>query len=135
VIVLHPGSRFLRIGKASDVSPITVLNVVARKCTPPVPSSDQVERISRPRKGRRPTSEAEVEKNDDESEISLKSDDPVRFICCYYVLLSLIYGHSSMLNLPQLRFLCEIECDFTNSASLLTLQELHRPSMNNLNQR
>jgi actin-related protein 8 len=82
VIVLHPGSRFLRIGKASDVSPITILNVVARKCKPPVPGSDQVERISRPRKDRRPSTESETEKNEDEYNISIKSDDPVRFILC-----------------------------------------------------
>jgi actin-related protein 8 len=78
VIVLHPGSRFLRIGKASDVSPITVLNVVARKCNPPVPGSDQIERISRPRKGRRRASESETEKIDEEYDTSVTSDDPVR---------------------------------------------------------
>ncbi|KAG8220978.1 hypothetical protein J3R82DRAFT_2484 [Butyriboletus roseoflavus] len=31
VVVIHPGSRYLRIGKASDVTPITVPNVIARR--------------------------------------------------------------------------------------------------------
>ncbi|KAG5647468.1 hypothetical protein DXG03_009399 [Asterophora parasitica] len=48
VIVIHPGSRSIIIGRASDVSPITVPNVVARKYTPPVPPPARIERISRP---------------------------------------------------------------------------------------
>lgn len=74
VIVLHPGSRFLRIGKASDVSPVTIPSVVARKCKPPVPRSVQVERILRPRKDRRPI-ESETE-NNEEYDIPVTSDDP-----------------------------------------------------------
>ena len=77
VIVIHPGSRFLRIGKASEVSPVTILNVVARKCKPPVP--EHVERISRPRKDRSITSEPEAEKTEDEYAIQVTSDDPVGF--------------------------------------------------------
>ncbi|RDB23323.1 putative actin-related protein 8 [Hypsizygus marmoreus] len=49
VVVVHLGSRFLRIGRASDVTPVTVPNVVARKCQSPVPSPARVEGISRPR--------------------------------------------------------------------------------------
>lgn len=82
MIVLHPGSRFLRIGKASDVSPVTIPSVVARKCKPPVPRSVQVERILRPRKDRRPI-ESETE-NNEEYDIPVTSDDPVRFILCGY---------------------------------------------------
>ncbi|KAF8519013.1 hypothetical protein BU17DRAFT_76035 [Hysterangium stoloniferum] len=37
VIVIHPGSRFLRIGRASDVFPIAVPNVIARKSKVTVP--------------------------------------------------------------------------------------------------
>jgi actin-related protein len=33
VIVIHPGSRFTRIGRACDVNPVTVPSVVARKLT------------------------------------------------------------------------------------------------------
>ena len=86
MIVLHPGSRFLRIGKASDVSPITVLNLVARKCNPPVPGSDQLERITRPRKNRQRVPESETEKNEEEYDISATSDDPVRYEpLCYHL--------------------------------------------------
>ncbi|TFK75011.1 actin-like ATPase domain-containing protein [Pluteus cervinus] len=53
VLVIHPGSRFLRIGKASDVTPVSVHNIVARKCKTSVPKPSHVERISRPRFGRR----------------------------------------------------------------------------------
>ena len=49
VIVLHPGSRFFRLGKATDVTPVTVPCVVARKCRPPVPAVTRVEGIVRPR--------------------------------------------------------------------------------------
>ena len=33
IIVLHPGSKFLRIGRASDITPRTILHAVARKRT------------------------------------------------------------------------------------------------------
>ena len=79
MIVLHPGSRFLRIGKACDVSPITVLSLVARKCKPPVPEADQVERITRRRKDRRQAPESETEKNEEEYDVPVTSDDPVRY--------------------------------------------------------
>jgi actin-related protein 8 len=91
VIVIHPGSRFLRIGKASDVSPATVLNVVARKCKSPVPRSTPVQRISRPRKDRHPTSNSEAEQNEDEHNVSLTSDDPVRSVL--YTTISRVRGH------------------------------------------
>lgn len=34
VIIIHPGSLYIRIGRASDVNPITVLHAVARKRYP-----------------------------------------------------------------------------------------------------
>lgn len=37
MIVVHPGSRFLRIGRASDVFPMAIPNVIARKSKVPVP--------------------------------------------------------------------------------------------------
>ncbi|KAH7927316.1 actin-like ATPase domain-containing protein [Leucogyrophana mollusca] len=74
VIVIHPGSRWLRIGKASDVNPISIPNVVARKHRPPVPVPPYVEGISRPRKGRvTPTPQPQ---NGDEYAVSIPSDDP-----------------------------------------------------------
>ncbi|KAF8347832.1 hypothetical protein F5887DRAFT_1258760 [Amanita rubescens] len=52
VIVIHLGSRFLRVGKASDVNPITVPCVVAWRCKGPIVSPTFVEGVSRPKKGK-----------------------------------------------------------------------------------
>jgi actin-related protein 8 len=40
VLVIHPGSRFLRIGRASDFKPVSIPNVVARKLRCSVNESD-----------------------------------------------------------------------------------------------
>lgn len=78
IIVLHPGSRHIRIGKASDVFPVTVPNVVARKINPPsaAPAPAFVEGIYRPR------SDAVLKQEDssaskDEYTVTVTSDDPV----------------------------------------------------------
>ncbi|KIL69325.1 hypothetical protein M378DRAFT_69891 [Amanita muscaria Koide BX008] len=52
VIVIHLGSRFLRVGKACDVNPVTIPSVVAWRCKGPVVSPVFVEGVSRPKKGR-----------------------------------------------------------------------------------
>lgn len=77
VIVIHPGSRFLRIGKASDVTPATIPNVIARRHAPPVPPSAFVEGISRPRKDRERGQVSTVAQPGDEYSVGLASDDPV----------------------------------------------------------
>jgi actin-related protein 8 len=76
VIVIHPGSRWLRIGKASDVNPISVLNVIGWKTKPPVPMPVFVEGISRPRKGRTYPHQSAQTKNGDEYAVPITSDDP-----------------------------------------------------------
>ncbi|KAJ7446742.1 hypothetical protein FB451DRAFT_1291356 [Mycena latifolia] len=78
VIVIHPGSRFLRLGKASDVFPVTVPNVVARKVNPPsdAPPPKFVEAIYRPRKGNTVPQEEESSENNDEYAVNITSDDP-----------------------------------------------------------
>jgi actin-related protein 8 len=75
VIVIHPGSRWLRIGKASDVNPASIPNVVARKTTVPIPEPIFVEGISRPRKGRLTPQPSQVQVAD-EYAVSVASDDP-----------------------------------------------------------
>lgn len=45
MIVIHPGTRFLRIGRASDVFPLEVPHVIARKSKIPVSSSFYVSSI------------------------------------------------------------------------------------------
>jgi len=77
VIVIHPGSRSLRIGKASDVNPVSVPNVIARKHKETVPEPIFSEGIYRPRnKKPKPHSLAPVE-NGDEYAVTADSDDPV----------------------------------------------------------
>ncbi|KAI0676080.1 actin-like ATPase domain-containing protein [Trametes maxima] len=76
VVVIHPGSRFLRIGRASDVTPLTIPNVVARKQTPPIPTPVYVEGISRPKEGRRRATPSTSTPSGDEYAVTMASDDP-----------------------------------------------------------
>ena len=48
VIVIHPGSRFLRIGRASDVIPLSIPCVVARKCRTRMPEVTHIRNVARP---------------------------------------------------------------------------------------
>ncbi|KIP07419.1 hypothetical protein PHLGIDRAFT_127629 [Phlebiopsis gigantea 11061_1 CR5-6] len=76
VLVIHPGSRWLRIGRASDVTPISVPNVIARKYKPPVPPASFVEGVSRPHKDRERGQSSTVTQPGDEYSVGLASDDP-----------------------------------------------------------
>ncbi|KAG1770743.1 hypothetical protein EDD22DRAFT_977106 [Suillus occidentalis] len=76
VIVIHPGSRFLRIGRASDVTPASIPNVIARKHKPPAPVPTYVEGISRPRKGQAPQLAVSANSDGDEYAVDIASDDP-----------------------------------------------------------
>lgn len=78
MLVIHPGSRFLRVGRASDVMPIIVPNVIARKHEPPVPEPRYIEGISRPRRDKAPT-ESSSSQSHDEYAVPLNSDDPVSY--------------------------------------------------------
>ena len=48
VIVIHPGSRFLRIGRACDVIPLSIPCVVARKCRTKIPKVTRIRNVTRP---------------------------------------------------------------------------------------
>jgi actin-related protein 8 len=74
VIVIHPGSRFLRIGRACDLNPVMVPNCIARKTAPPVPATVYIENISRPRKSASKDSDAQ---NGDEKSNTPTEDDSV----------------------------------------------------------
>ncbi|KAG0709311.1 hypothetical protein DFH29DRAFT_887756 [Suillus ampliporus] len=76
VIVIHPGSRFLRIGRASDVNPLSIPNVIARRHKPPTPVPIYVEGISRPKKGQSPQLSVSTSANGDEYAVNITSDDP-----------------------------------------------------------
>lgn len=78
VIVIHPGSRWLRIGKASDVNPVAVPNVIARRHKTPVPVPVFPEGVSRPL-SRTPKAQSPAPTEDgDEYAVTVQSDDPVR---------------------------------------------------------
>ncbi|KAJ7043683.1 hypothetical protein C8F04DRAFT_1072950 [Mycena alexandri] len=90
IIVIHPGSRFLRIGRASNVFPVVVPNVVARKMNPvsAAPAPTFVKGIYRPRPvppedPTQPTSEVFVVSDDPFDEemaaVTLSLRDRMRF--------------------------------------------------------
>ncbi|KAI0299322.1 hypothetical protein BC826DRAFT_906622 [Russula brevipes] len=74
VVVIHLGSRYLRVGRASDVTPVTVPNVIARK-TINAPAPTFVKGISRPRRGRARGLPSPPAAND-EYAVARESDDP-----------------------------------------------------------
>ncbi|PIL24870.1 hypothetical protein GSI_12757 [Ganoderma sinense ZZ0214-1] len=76
VVVIHLGSRFLRIGRASDVTPLTIPNVIARKQTSAVPPQTYVEGISRPREERKRSTPSTTAPSGDEYAVTIASDDP-----------------------------------------------------------
>ncbi|KAI8985741.1 actin-like ATPase domain-containing protein [Trametes punicea] len=76
VVVIHPGSRFLRIGRASDVTPLTIPNVIARRHAPLVPAPVYVQGISRPRDDRKRSTPSVVAPSGDEYAVNVASDDP-----------------------------------------------------------
>jgi actin-related protein 8 len=78
VIVIHPGSRFLRIGRACDMTPASIPNVIARKTNSPVLEHTFVEGVLRPRKGRAKPIAPPASTNGDEYAVATTSDDPVR---------------------------------------------------------
>ncbi|KAH9847317.1 actin-like ATPase domain-containing protein [Lenzites betulinus] len=76
VVVIHPGSRFLRIGRASDVTPLTIPNVIARKQTPPVSAPTYVQGVSRPKEDRQRATPSTTAPSGDEYGVNVASDDP-----------------------------------------------------------
>ncbi|KAI1796772.1 actin-like ATPase domain-containing protein [Ganoderma leucocontextum] len=76
VIVIHLGSRFLRIGRASDVTPLTIPNVIARKQTSALPPQNYVEGISRPREERKRSTPSTTAPTGDEYAVAIASEDP-----------------------------------------------------------
>ncbi|PPQ63810.1 hypothetical protein CVT24_009805 [Panaeolus cyanescens] len=61
VIVIHPGSRYMRIGRASDVTPTSVPCVVARRCNTPITAEERVPLVSRPRRKDEESSSVDVD--------------------------------------------------------------------------
>ncbi|KAF9650794.1 actin-like ATPase domain-containing protein [Thelephora ganbajun] len=78
VIVIHPGSRFTRIGRACDVNPITVPNVVARKLRDGgiVLKPTYIKGIERPQPGTERTKPIQGTGGGDEYSVSSQSNDP-----------------------------------------------------------
>lgn len=78
MLVIHPGSRFLRVGKASDVTPVSIPNVIARKHKGSVTQLSYVEGISRPQKEKVRSNSMHSAQGSDEYAVPIISDDPVR---------------------------------------------------------
>jgi hypothetical protein len=136
VVVIHPGSRYLRIGKASDVTPLSVPNVIARKHKPPIPEPTFVESITRPRKGRDVHSSTPHPPNGDEYAVSPPSDDdPVRNKLPPSYSLNLLKLHSLKSSWLLSLFRFEKECDSTSFVSHRTLRASLQRSMNDLSQK
>lgn len=66
----------MHIGRASDVSPVSVPHVIARKHKPPVPPPTAVQNIARPRKGKAAAPPGSAN-GGDEYTVVVPSDDPV----------------------------------------------------------
>ena len=79
MIVIHPGSRFTRIGRACDVNPVTVPSVVARKVRGDgtVPKPTYVKGIERPQPGMERCKPIQGTGGGDEYSVSSQSNDPV----------------------------------------------------------
>ncbi|KAI0718003.1 actin-like ATPase domain-containing protein [Cerioporus squamosus] len=76
VLSSSPFPVFLRIGRASDVTPLTVPNVIARKQNTPVSPQKYLPGISRPREDRRRSKPSITPPAGDEYAVNLASDDP-----------------------------------------------------------
>jgi hypothetical protein len=75
VIVIHPGSRYMRIGRASDVNPITVPCVVARKSGIPLKPTKRVPLVSYPKNQTKGSSTGDLIQEDSGKQVP---PDPVR---------------------------------------------------------
>ncbi|KAH8093819.1 actin-like ATPase domain-containing protein [Cristinia sonorae] len=76
ILVIHPGSRWLRIGRASDVNPVSIPSVIARKQSTTPAKPQYVENISRPQKDRVRGQPCTIPQAGDEYAVALASDDP-----------------------------------------------------------
>jgi len=79
VIVIHPGSRFTRIGRACDINPVTVPSVIARRLRggATVPEPIYVRGIERPQPGMERAKPVQGTGGGDEYSVSSQSNDPV----------------------------------------------------------
>jgi actin-related protein 8 len=84
VIVIHPGSRFLRVGRATESTPLTVSNVIARKHNTPQPPATFTSRLHRSSPDKENTGPATRNPGDDEYVVVPATDDPVRFTLTYH---------------------------------------------------
>jgi actin-related protein 8 len=77
VIVIHPGSRFLRVGRATETTPLTVSNVIARKHNTPLPAATITSRLHRSPPDIENTGPATKSPGDDEYAVAPATEDPV----------------------------------------------------------
>ncbi|TRM65560.1 hypothetical protein BD626DRAFT_567456 [Schizophyllum amplum] len=83
-LVIHPGTQNFRIGRASDLSPVVIPAIVARKTSAPVP---------------RPTARCRVPRPADPNEpISPNTADPT--LSAIAAIQNTLYSYMSYLNIP-----------------------------------
>jgi hypothetical protein len=109
IIVIHPGSRYIRIGKASDVNPVSVPSVVARRAKVPFTVPERIRLVSYPLDHKQGESSIEKTAGGD----STQKDDPVSDIFATYVpWLNHFFSLTQSYPLSPSHF--AIECDFIN---------------------
>ena len=77
VIVIHPGSRFIRIGRASDVSPVSIPAAVGRKYKNSAPQPERKNCIIRPGSSKDKFPAIPLPQNGDEYDVTPASNDSV----------------------------------------------------------
>lgn len=115
VIVIHPGSRYLRIGRASELSPVYVPNVVARKAKAPVPPVLFEESIMRPRKDRTRSTFTKINTKNDEYSVMPGTDDPVRILSRWVTIFTNLNSISLTQSSLACRGLCSQGCPSSSS--------------------
>ncbi|EAU90511.2 nucleus protein [Coprinopsis cinerea okayama7 len=75
VIVIHPGSRFIRIGRASDVSPVSIPAAVGRKYKNSAPQPERKNCIIRPGSSKDKFPAIPLPQNGDEYDVTPASND------------------------------------------------------------
>lgn len=70
IIVIHPGSRFLRIGRASDAYPVVTPHVIARRMRTSVNSQQKGSKVGGPDE----TSAMDVDQEQEEEDVCFWMD-------------------------------------------------------------
>jgi hypothetical protein len=117
IIIIHPGTRFLRVGRATDAYPINIPHVIARKTnlspTPPPSFIRSIPPFKATRTPSVPVSSPESgEPLPDDYAVSADPDDPVRLLYLAKIFKNYSSNDHSSLTKKSVRFDCPfvLEC-------------------------